>query len=151
MAGMTQQEGDLRFMQRALKEAREAFDRGEIPIGAIVVAKNRVIARAFNQTEMLNDVTAHAEMLAITAAANQIGGKYLTDCTLYVTVEPCVMCCGAIFWSQLSRVVYAAEDPKRGCSHYAPGYRHPKSQWISGIMADESEALMKEFFLGLRG
>lgn len=138
-------------MRKALQEAAHAFEKGEIPIGAIIVSKNKIIAKAYNQTEMLNDVTAHAEILAITAAANHQGAKYLTDCSLYVTVEPCVMCCGAIFWAQIPYVYYASSDPKRGCTQHAPSYKHPKSTWKGGLLAEESEQLMKEFFLQLRG
>ena len=133
-------------MKQALIEAQKAFAQDEVPIGAVVVCKGRIIARTHNLTEMLNDVTAHAEMQAITAAANNIGGKYLNDCTLYVTVEPCPMCAGAIAWSQLGRLVYGAEDDKRGYRRYAPNVLHPKTEVISGICAEESTALMKEFF-----
>ena len=133
-------------MQMALREAQCAFDKGEVPVGAIVVCKDRVIARAHNLTETLNDVTAHAEMQVITAAANALGGKYLTDCTLYVTVEPCVMCAGAIAWAQVSRVVFGAADDKRGYRRYAPDALHPKTVVEQGLMADEASALMKDFF-----
>ena len=134
------------YMQMALREAQCAFDEGEVPVGAIVVCKDRVIARAHNLTETLNDVTAHAEMQVITAAANALGGKYLTDCTLYVTVEPCVMCAGAIAWAQVSRVVFGAADDKRGYRRYAPDALHPKTVVEQGLMADEASALMKDFF-----
>ncbi len=137
---------DSQYMQMALREAQCAFDEGEVPVGAVVVCKDRVIARTHNLTETLNDVTAHAEMQAITAAANALGGKYLTDCTLYVTVEPCVMCAGAIAWAQVSRVVFGAEDEKRGFRRYAPNALHPKTVVEQGLMADEAAALMKEFF-----
>ena len=137
---------DSQYMQMALREAQCAFDEGEVPVGAIVVCKNHIIARAHNLTETLNDVTAHAEMQAITAAANAIGGKYLTDCTLYVTVEPCVMCAGAIAWAQVSRVVFGAADENRGYRRYAPEALHPKTVVEGGVMADESAALMKNFF-----
>ena len=137
---------DSLYMQMALREAQCAFDEGEVPVGAVVVCKGRVIARAHNLTETLNDVTAHAEMQAITAAANALGGKYLTDCTLFVTVEPCVMCAGAISWAQVSRVVFGAEDEKRGFRRYAPNALHPKTVVEQGLMADEASALMKEFF-----
>ncbi|MBQ8867387.1 MAG: nucleoside deaminase [Bacteroidaceae bacterium] len=137
---------DNQYMQMALHEARRAFDEGEVPVGAIVVCKDRVIARAHNLTETLNDVTAHAEMQAITAAANALGGKYLVDCTLYVTVEPCVMCAGAIAWAQVSRVVFGAADDKRGYRRYAPDALHPKTVVEHGVMADEAAALMKDFF-----
>lgn len=137
---------DERYMKLALQEARAAFDEGEIPVGAIIVCRDRVIARTHNLTETLHDVTAHAEMQAITAAAEVLGGKYLTDCTLYVTLEPCVMCAGALGWSQISRIVYGAADPRRGFSRIAPDALHPKTQVISGILADEALALVKEFF-----
>lgn len=130
----------------ALQEARAAFEAGEIPVGAVVVCKNRVVARAHNLTECLGDVTAHAEMQAITSAAASLGDKYLTDCTLYVTLEPCVMCAGAIGWSQLSRVVFGAGDDKRGYRRFAPEALHPKTRVESGILADECAALMKSFF-----
>ena len=141
-----QQKTDERFMRMALQEARLAYDQGEIPIGAVIVCKDRVIARTHNLTETLTDVTAHAEMQAITAAANTLGGKYLTDCTLYVTVEPCTMCAGAIGWSQLPRIVYGADDEKRGFRLYSPHAFHPKATCVSGIMADECRQLMQEFF-----
>ncbi len=137
---------DSQYMQMALREAQCAFDEGEVPVGAIVVCKDRVIARAHNLIETLNDVTAHAEMQVITAAANALGGKYLTDCTLYVTVEPCVMCAGAIAWAQVSRVVFGAADDKRGYRRYAPDALHPKTVVEQGLMADEASALMKDFF-----
>lgn len=137
---------DEYFMRQALAEARSAFDEDEIPVGAVVVCNDRVIARAHNLTETLRDVTAHAEMQAITAAAGVMGGKYLTDCTLYVTLEPCVMCAGAIGWSHLSRVVYGAPDPRKGYSQYTPSPLHPKTQVTSGVLADEALALMKDFF-----
>lgn len=134
----------------ALVEAQKAFDEDEVPIGAIIVCKGRVIARAHNLTEMLNDVTAHAEMQAITAAAANIGGKYLTDCTLYVTVEPCPMCAGAIAWAQMGRLVYGAGDEKRGYLRYSPDVLHPKTEVTSGVCADEATALMKKFFANKR-
>ena len=137
-------------MKQALIEAQKAYEQDEVPIGAVIVCKGRIIARAHNLTEMLNDVTAHAEMQAITAAANNIGGKYLNDCTLYVTVEPCPMCAGAIGWSQLGRLVYGAEDEKRGYRRYAPDVLHPKTDVVSGVCADEATALMKEFFKNKR-
>ena len=137
---------DSEYMKQALIEARKAFDRDEVPIGAIIVCKGRIIARAHNLTETLNDVTAHAEMQAITAAANNIGGKYLNDCTLYVTVEPCPMCAGAIAWSQMGRLVYGASDEKRGYNKYAPDVLHPKTEVTVGICADESAEIMKQFF-----
>ena len=147
---MTQQEQDIRFMKMALDEAKAAAAEGEIPVGAIVVCKGMVIARAHNLTETLTDVTAHAEMQAITAAASYLGGKYLDQCTLYVTLEPCVMCGGAIGWSQLQRLVYGASDPKRGYSVFAPGALHPKTQITTGILADECGGIVQEFFRAKR-
>ncbi len=141
---------DNHFMKLALQEAHKAFDRGEVPVGAVVVANERVIARAHNLTEVLNDVTAHAEMQAITSAANILGGKYLTDCTLYVTVEPCPMCAGALRWAQLSRLVYGASDPKRGYSTISPFLLHPKTSVTSGVMADDCSDLMQLFFKQIR-
>ena len=141
---------DIEYMKMALAEAQKAFDKDEVPIGAIVVCKGRIIARAHNLTEMLNDVTAHAEMQAITAAATNIGGKYLNDCTLYVTVEPCPMCAGAIAWSQLGKLVYGAEDEKRGYHRYAPDVLHPKTEVVRGVCADEATTLMKRFFASQR-
>lgn len=141
---------DIEYMKQALAEAKKAYDEGEVPIGAVVVCKGRIIARAHNLTEMLNDVTAHAEMQAITAASTNISGKYLNDCTLYVTVEPCPMCAGAIAWAQLGRLVYGAEDEKRGYHRYAPDVLHPKTEVVSGVCADEATALMKEFFKSKR-
>lgn len=143
---MNDQEKDERYMQMALQEARAAFDAGEIPVGAVVVCKDRVVARAHNLTECLDDVTAHAEMQAITSAAASLGGKYLTGCTLYVTLEPCVMCAGAIGWAQLSRVVFGASDNKRGYRRFAPEALHPKTRVEQGVLADECAALMKSFF-----
>ena len=137
---------DNDFMKKALVEAEMAYSEGEIPIGAVIVCNNRVIARAHNQTETLNDVTAHAEMLAITSAANSLGGKYLTDCTLYVTVEPCPMCAGAIGWAQIPRIVYGARDAKRGFSDIAPKAIHPKAVVLGGVMEDECRELMQRFF-----
>lgn len=137
---------DAYFMKKALVEANVAFDMDEIPIGAVVVCQNQIIARAHNLTEQLTDVTAHAEMQAITAAANCLGGKYLTDCTLYVTVEPCVMCAGALGWSQIGRVVFGARDEKRGFQKLAPEALHVKTELVSGILADECGALMQDFF-----
>ena len=141
---------DEQYMRRALDEARQALEEGEIPIGAVVVAKGRIISRAHNQTETLNDVTAHAEMLAITAAANALGGKYLTDCTLYVTVEPCPMCAGAIGWAQVPRIVYGAADEKRGYRRYAPNVLHPRANAIGGILEEECRQLMQDFFKSKR-
>lgn len=133
-------------MRMALQEAKQAFDAGEIPVGAVVVCKDRVMARAHNLTELLGDVTAHAEMQAITSAASSLGGKYLTDCTLYVTLEPCAMCAGAIGWSQLARLVFGASDEKRGYRRFAPNALHPKTKVESGVLAEECVALMKTFF-----
>lgn len=137
---------DQEYMQKALIEAKQAFEEGEVPVGAVIVCRDRIIARAHNLTERLTDVTAHAEMQAITAAANALGGKYLTDCTLYVTVEPCVMCVGALAWSQLSRIVYGASDPKRGFSVFAPNALHPRTEVTKGVLAEECANLMKDFF-----
>ena len=134
------------YMQQALQEARKAAEAGEVPVGAVVVCRDRIIARAHNLTETLNDVTAHAEMQAITAAANALGGKYLTDCTLYVTVEPCVMCAGAIAWSQMGKLVFCAVDEKRGYRRYAPQALHPKTEVVTGVKAEECAQLMKDFF-----
>lgn len=133
-------------MRKALQEAELAYEEGEIPIGAVIVCRDRVISRAHNLTETLNDVTAHAEMQAITAAASQLGGKYLKDCTLYVTVEPCVMCAGALGWSQMSRVVYGASDEKRGYEKYAPHAMHPKCEITRGVLEEECRTLMQKFF-----
>lgn len=133
-------------MQQALQEARKAAEAGEVPVGAVVVCRDRIIARAHNLTETLNDVTAHAEMQAITAAANALGGKYLTDCTLYVTVEPCVMCAGAIAWSQMGKLVFGAVDEKRGYRRYAPQALHPKTEVVTGVKAEKCAQLMKDFF-----
>jgi len=141
---------DERYMALALEEARTAMAQDEIPVGAVVVAQGQVIGRGHNLTETLHDVTAHAEMQAITAAAETLGGKYLTGCTLYVTVEPCVMCAGAISWSQLGRLVYGASDEKRGFRRYAPEALHPKTIVVSGVLEDECAQLMKEFFKGRR-
>lgn len=138
-------------MRAALDEAQQAFDADEIPIGAVVVCQGRIIGRGHNLTEMLNDVTAHAEMQAITAAANTLGGKYLQDCTLYVTVEPCMMCAGAIGWSQLSRIVYGASDDKRGYSVFTNRHPfHPKATITPGVLADECKELMQRFFKSKR-
>lgn len=137
------------FMRKALEEAKRALDADEVPVGAVVVAQGRIIARAFNRTQALNDVTAHAEMQAITSAAHYIGGKYLHQCTLYVTLEPCQMCGGALFWSQISEVVYGASDPKRG--YLALGTQlHPKTSVTSGVLAEECSALLDDFFKNKR-
>ena len=145
-----QQKKDEMYMQRALDEARQAFDEGEIAIGAVVVCRDRIIARTHNLTETLCDVTAHAEMQAITAAANTLGGKYLTDCTLYVTVEPCPMCAGAIGWAQIPRIVYGAPDEKRGYRLIAPKAFHPKATVVAGVLEDECREIMQSFFKGRR-
>ena len=137
---------DERYMQMALDEARLALSEGEIPIGCVVVAEGRVIGRGHNLTEHLQDVTAHAEIQAITAAAGTLGAKYLPDCTLYVTVEPCVMCAGAIGWAQVKRVVYGASDPKRGFVTFAPRALHPKCQTTAGVMEPQCRQLMEDFF-----
>ena len=141
---------DKYYMRQALMEAEKAAERDEVPVGAVVVCRDRIIARAHNLTETLNDVTAHAEMQAITAAANYLGGKYLNDCTLYVTVEPCPMCAGALAWSQIGRVVYGASDPKRGFSMFSPSLMHPKTEVVSGILADECSGLVTDFFRNKR-
>ena len=151
MTAEEQQKQDERLMRMALAEAEAARAEGEIPIGAVIACQGRIIARAHNLTETLTDVTAHAEMQAITAAANQLGGKYLTDCTLYVTVEPCVMCAGAIAWAQLGRLVYGASDEKRGYRRYAPEALHPKTQVERGVLEAECAALMQDFFRKKRG
>ena len=137
---------DERYMREALQEARYALADGEIPIGAVVVGRGRVIGRGHNMTEKLHDTTAHAEMLAVTAATEALGGKYLTDCTLYVTVEPCPMCAGALNWAQIGRIVYGAIDPCRGYSLFTPSLLHPKTQVAAGVLAEECSALMKDFF-----
>lgn len=150
MTAEEQQKKDEMYMRKALAEAQQALAEGEIPIGAIVVCQDHVIARAHNLTETLHDVTAHAEMQAITSAANELGGKYLKDCTLYVTVEPCVMCAGALGWSQLSRIVYGAADEKRGYQLYAPCALHPKTTIKGGILEEECRQLMQDFFKNKR-
>ncbi|MEG1403609.1 nucleoside deaminase [Bacteroides sp.] len=141
---------DTYFMKQALLEAAKASERGEVPVGAVVVCRERIIARAHNLTEALNDVTAHAEMQAITAAANVLGGKYLNECTLYVTVEPCVMCAGAIAWAQTRKLVFGAEDEKRGFQKYAAHALHPKTVLVKGVLAEECAGLMKAFFADKR-
>lgn len=141
---------DEYFMRKALAEAQEASSVGEIPVGAVVVCRERIISRAHNLTETLCDVTAHAEMQAITSAANALGGKYLTDCTLYVTVEPCIMCAGAIGWAQIPRIVYGASDEKRGFRRFAPHAMHPKAEITGGILEEECSELMKSFFKNRR-
>lgn len=137
---------DEQYMQKALFEAEQAAKEGEIPIGAVVVCHGRILARTHNLTETLHDVTAHAEMQAITAAANALGGKYLSDCTLYVTVEPCPMCAGALGWSQIPRIVYGAPDDKRGYRKVSPAALHPKTEVVSGVREDECRELMQSFF-----
>ena len=141
---------DERFMKEALAEARKALAEGEGPIGAVIVADGVIIGRGHNLTETLHDVTAHAEMQAITAASEYLDGKYLTQCSLYVTVEPCVMCAGAISWSQMGRLVYGASDQKRGYTVFAPNALHPKTQVVSGVLADEASEMMKDFFKNKR-
>lgn len=150
MENDNQQTKDEKFMRMALAEAHEAGAVGEIPIGAVVVCRDKIIARAHNLTETLHDVTAHAEMQAITAAADSLGGKYLKGCTLYVTVEPCIMCAGALGWSQIERVVYGAADEKRGFSRFAPGALHPKTMVVSGVLEEECRQLMQDFFKSRR-
>ena len=137
---------DEYFMKKAFSEALQAFEKGEVPIGAVVVAGGKIIARAHNLTETLNDVTAHAEMQAITAAANLLGGKYLNDCVLYVTLEPCVMCAGALAWAQIGKIVYGASDEKRGFKKFAPKSLHPKTEITGGILEIECAELLQEFF-----
>jgi len=143
-------QSDAHFMKLALAEAQKAFEIDEVPVGAVIVSNGKVIARAHNLTERLNDVTAHAEMQAFTAAAEALGGKYLLDCTLYVTLEPCVMCAGASFWTQISRIVYAAPDEKRGFNRIKTDLLHPKTKIEGGLMAEESADLLKSFFKGKR-
>ena len=140
---------DTYFMKMALQEAEDAYKKGEVPIGAVIVAKNQIIARGHNLTETLNDVTAHAEMQAITSAANYLGGKYLLDCTLYVTIEPCQMCAGALFWSQISKVVYGARDVQRGCINLKTKL-HPKTTMVGGVLEEEASQLLKRFFVEKR-
>ncbi len=150
MTPQTSSTDDVRYMKMALDEASLAFEQGEVPVGAIVVCRGRVIARAHNLTETLTDVTAHAEMQAITAAANYLGGKYLSECTLYVTVEPCIMCAGALGWAQLGRLVYGAPDDKRGYQRFAPQALHPRTSVTTGVMEGECADLMKRFFASRR-
>ena len=140
---------DTYFMKKALTEAEMAFEKGEVPVGAVVVVDNQIIARAHNLTELLNDVTAHAEMQAITAAANFLGGKYLQNCTLYVTLEPCQMCAGALYWSQISRVVYGAKDQERGFTTMGTSL-HPKTKIVGGLLAEEASEILKRFFIQKR-
>ena len=143
-------EQDERYMREALREAMYAADEDEVPIGAVIVCRGRIIGKGRNMTERLNDPTAHAEMIAITAATEAMGGKYLNDCTLYVTVEPCPMCAGALAWSQVGRVVYGASDPKRGFSLFSPSLMHPKTEIVSGILAEECGNLVTDFFRNKR-
>lgn len=145
-AKMIEPFNDEYFMKKAFAEAVTAFDKGEIPVGAVVVSNGKIIARAHNLTETLTDVTAHAEMQAITAAAGFLGGKYLNDCTLYVTLEPCVMCAGALGWSQIGKIVYGASDEKRGFNRFAPRSLHPKTEIKGGVLETECAELMQEFF-----
>ena len=142
---------DAAFMRKALAEAEQAEREGEVPVGAIVACRGRVLARTHNLTETLHDVTAHAEMQAITAAANALGGKYLTGCTLYVTVEPCPMCAGALGWSQISRIVYGAPDDKRGYHLIAPAALHPKTEVVAGVLEEDCREMMRRFFAKKRG
>ncbi len=146
----TERAKDEKYMRMAITEALRALDKEEVPIGAVVVAGERIIGRGHNLVETLCDATAHAEMQAITAAMSALGGKYLNDCTLYVTVEPCVMCGGALAWSQIGRVVYGTADPKRGYSTYSERIMHPRTEVIGGVLAEECEQVMKEFFSSLR-
>ena len=141
---------DEYYMGEALKEARAAYDDEEIPVGAVIVGNGRIIARGHNSTELLHDVTAHAEMIAITSAAQTIGGKYLTGCTLYVTLEPCVMCAGALAWAQIGRIVYGASDPKRGYSLFSPNLLHPKTEISGGILRQECSSLIVDYFRNKR-
>ncbi len=142
---------DEKYMREALREAFCAADEDEVPIGAVIVCRGKIIGKGHNMTERLNDPTAHAEMIAITAACEAAGGKYLNDCTLYVTIEPCPMCAGALAWSQIGRVVYGASDPKRGFSMFSPSLMHPKTEVVSGVLADECSGLVTGFFKAKRG
>ncbi|QCK16912.1 nucleoside deaminase [Mangrovivirga cuniculi] len=141
---------DEHFMKEALKQAQIAYEEGEIPVGAVIVCNNRIIARAYNQTEILTDVTAHAEMIAITSAAENLGGKYLTDCRLFVTLEPCTMCAGALAWSQISEIVYGAPDLQRGFRRLNPSPLHPKTKIKFGVLETECKSLIQDFFSDLR-
>lgn len=143
---MNREQQEIEFMKKALSEAKIAEQEGEIPVGAIITCQDKIVARAHNQTERLNDVTAHAEILAITAACNRLGGKYLTDCTIYITMEPCVMCAGALAWAQIGKIVYGASDPKRGFARISTPILHPRTQVISGVLADECSKIVKNFF-----
>lgn len=146
---MLEPKDDEYFMKQAFMEAKKAFDSGEVPVGAVVVSHNQIIARAHNQTQLLDDVTAHAEMIGVTTAAGNVGYKYLNNCTLYVTLEPCVMCAGALFWAKLDRLVYGAKDEKQGYSRYA-GLLHPKTKVVQGPYAEESKQLLQTFFQAKR-
>ena len=137
---------DIKYMQEALKEALLALDEDEVPIGAVVICKGKIVGKGHNMTERLKDPTAHAEMIAITSATEALGGKYLGDCTLYVTVEPCPMCAGALMWSQIGRIVFGASDPKRGYSRYEPRIAHPKSEILSGVLSEQCSSLVSDFF-----
>ena len=141
---------DEKFMREALKEAREALEDGEIPIGAVIACKGRIVGKGHNMTERLHDPTAHAEMIALTAATEALGGKYLKDCTLYVTIEPCPMCAAALNWAQITRIVWGADDPKRGCTLYSPNLLHPKTETASGVLAEECGEILKQFFKDTR-
>lgn len=143
-------DSDEKYMRIAISEAEKAFDNDEVPVGAIIVNNNRIIARAHNQTELLNDVTAHAEIITITSASNFLNSKYLHDCTLYVSLEPCVMCAGALFWSQIDRIVFGAYDEKRGYLKYNKDILHPKTKVLGGVLSDESSLLLKSFFMNKR-
>ena len=143
-------ETDERYMREALREARAAAEDGEIPIGAVIVCRGRIIAKGHNMTEMLHDPTAHAEMIALTAATEALGGKYLPDCTLYVTVEPCPMCAAALNWAQISRIVWGADDPKRGFTLFSPSLIHPKTETSSGLLAQECSEIVSSFFKSRR-
>lgn len=143
-------QADRRYMLEALKQAQYAFEEGEIPVGAVMVANNRIIARSFNQTQTLKDPTAHAEILAITTACHALGTKYLPTCSLYVTLEPCTMCAGALYWSQIGKVVFGASDEKRGYHKWTPGLLHPKTELVKGVLEEECSALISRFFKNLR-
>lgn len=143
-------EQDEKYMKEALREAHAAAAEEEVPVGAVIVCRGRIIGKGHNMTERLNDPTAHAEMIAITSATEAMGGKYLNDCTIYVTVEPCPMCAGALAWSQIGRVVYGASDPKRGFSQFSPSLMHPKTETVSGVLEDECGSLVSEFFRNKR-
>lgn len=147
---MVQLFSDEYFMNKALEEAKIAFEEGEIPVGCIIVCQNKIIARAHNLTEKLNDVTAHAEMQAITAATNLLGGKYLNECTIYITLEPCTMCAGALGWSQIGKIVYGATDSKKGYTSFAPRALHSKTEVTNGILENESSQLLQQFFAARR-